>query len=293
MSTLTKVFIVVLSISSIMFTVLAADAAVKTTDWKSTAQKFEEHARVADTNLRNMMAASAAELAAARDTISGHLRTIGGLREEVSSKNAEITALRAEKAQRQADESSATAMNRALLAQLDAASQAREEYKKQRDALERQMIDTERRNIDLSDRVNELTAVVSVLQEEKRQYEQQINILQTQLAGGRGGSVTFEDPAGAALRNVDALSPVAAAPIRGQVVEVSDRLIRMSVGSADGVRAGMTFVVHRGDEYIGDVKVDLVNPNECAGRLIRNDRSRQPARGDGVTDAQSLASARG
>ena len=34
-----------------------------------------------------------------------------------------------------------------------------------------------------------------------------------------------------------------------------------------GVKKGMVFVIHRDDEYIGDLTVSAVDPNESAGRL--------------------------
>ena len=59
LSTLTKVFAVLLVFFSIAFTVMTVSMVAQTTNWKDTAQKYEEHALVADTNLRNLIASSA------------------------------------------------------------------------------------------------------------------------------------------------------------------------------------------------------------------------------------------
>ena len=79
MSTLTKVFIVLLSVFSIAFTTMTVSIVAQWADWKELANDYQQHAVVADTNLRHMIAANAAELAAANDTIRGHLEQIGEL----------------------------------------------------------------------------------------------------------------------------------------------------------------------------------------------------------------------
>ena len=60
MSTLTKVFIVLLVVFSIAFTTMSVSLVAQMTDWRETAEKYEEHARVADANLRHLIAANAA-----------------------------------------------------------------------------------------------------------------------------------------------------------------------------------------------------------------------------------------
>ena len=294
---LSKVFVVLLLFFSIAFTVMTVSALSQVTDWRDTAMKYDQHARVADANLRNLIAASAAELATARDNVNAHRAQIGDLEGQLTKKSGEVSEAKAQLAKLEADASHAEAMNRGLLNQLQSAENARAEYRKQRDELEKRNLDIERRNIDLSDRVNELTAQIAVLLEEKRQYEQQMNILSSEneklsrSARKPALGAAFEAPSGAALAGVEALTPVSAVAVRGQVVEVADNLVTVSVGSADGVKKGMLFVVHRGDEYIGDVQISLVEPNRSAGTLTLRSTV-APAPGDRVQDASSMAAAR-
>lgn len=297
MSTITKVFVVLLVLFSVAFSTMTISVVARTANWKTTAQKYEQHARTADTNLRNLISASAADMATARDNVRLHREQIGGLETKLQSNNTELATSRTELAQLKAEKSSVGAMNRGLLARLNVAENAREEYHKQRNGLEKRSIDLERRNIDLNDRVNELTAQVSVMHEEKRQLEQQVKILQdqntklSQASRSPSGAVTFESASGTAMTGVDALSPVAATPIRGRVIEMDGRLVTISVGGSDGVKEGMIFVIHRDGEYVGDVKIDLVDPNRSAGRIVRS--SIDPGLGDMVIDAMGLASSRG
>ena len=296
MSTLTKVFIVVLVVFSIAFTTMTVSIVAQSTDWRDTALKYNEHARVADTNLRNQIAASTAELTTARDSIKGHLERIGELEGQLKTNGAELAKLRSDIAKAESEKSSSEAMNRGLLAQLQIADAGRAEYRKQRDEIEKRNIELERRNIDLNDRVNEQTARIAVLFEQKRQYEQQINILRTENeklardAGRPAGASALEAPSGTAMSNVTALSPISATPIRGKVLDVSGNIITISVGTADGVKKDMVFVIHRGDQYVGDMKINTVSPNQAAGRIVRSTSA--PAQGDQVTDESAMRASR-
>ncbi|MGB2986551.1 MAG: hypothetical protein WBE26_11790 [Phycisphaerae bacterium] len=297
MSTLTKVFVVVLVVLSIAFTAMTISMVAQTTNWRDTAEKYRQYARVAETNLRHTHAANAASLASALDEARAQQEDISELQAQLQAVRHEADQRRSEAARATSEKSSADAINQGLLAQLQVTETARAEYRKQRDEIESRSIVLERRNIDLDARVNELTARIDVLLEQKRQYEQQINILRAQSArlsqevGKLPTALALEAPEGVAMQDVVALTPVAARAIRGRVFDVSGPLVTITVGSADGVRKDMVFVIHRGGQYVGDVKIDLVDPNQSAGRLVRSTLT--PAPGDEVTDALGLNSSRG
>jgi len=290
LSTLTKVFIVVLVVFSIAFTTMTVSIVAQSSDWRDTAQKYQEHARVADTNLRNQIAASAATEATLRDSIKSHLEKIGEVEGQLKTNGAELAKLRSDLAKSESEKSSSEAMNRGLLAQLQIANAGLGEYRKQRDDIEKRNVELERRNIDLNDRVNEQTARIAVLFEQKRQYEQQLNILKTEneklsrVAGRPAGASVLEAPAGAAMANVTPLNPVSPTPVRGRVLEVSGNLVTISVGSADGVQKDMVFKIQRGDQYVGDLKISVVTPDQAAGRMMRTTLT--PLQGDQVSDAR-------
>ena len=297
MSILTKVFIVLLVIFSVAFTVMTVSIVAQTTDWRDTAQKYEEHARIADTNLRNLIAANAAELASAHDAGRRHLDRIAELETGLQEVRNEAARLQSEVARTESEKSSSEAINRGLLAQLDACTAGRDEYCAQRDKLGKRNVELERRNIDLNDRVNEQTAQIVVMLEQKRQLEQQINILKSeserlaQQAGRLSTGLAFEGAGGAAMPGVTAATPIAPAAIRGQVIEASANLVTISVGAADGVKKDMVFVIHRGDQYVGDLKIHLVDSGQSAGRLVSSVVDPRP--GDLVTDEARLGGSRG
>jgi hypothetical protein len=297
LSTLTKVFIVLLSIFGIAFSMMTISVASQTTNWREVATSNEANARIAETNLRNAVAAGNAALAMAEDKVNEQMKLNGQLQEQLEALRRDVATLKAESAQADAERVNSEAINRGLVSQLQMAQTTGEEFRKQRDELETRSVELERRNMDLSNRVNELTARVAVLVEQGRQSEQQLNILKKEnqalsSAAARGGSGgTMESAAGSALPGVTGESPVARSTIRGKVLEVSGNLVTISVGSADGVEKGMVFVVHRGGTYVGDVKISIVDPNQAVGRLIESAVAPSPE--DEVTDAVSLTAARG
>lgn len=293
MSTLTKVFVFLLAVFSIAFTSMTVSIVAQTTNWKDTAEKYREHARIADTSLRHAHAAYSAQLATARDDGKALSQRIAELEGRLSTGAGELAQVRSQLATLTAEKSGTEAMNRGLVAQLQSAEAARTEYRAQRDGLETRGLDLEQRNIELNTRVNELTAQVDVMLEQRRQYEQQINILRGENEALSMGSASarpaFESPAGVAQPDVVAMSPMPVRTVRGRVLELEGDLVTISVGTADGVRPGMLFVIHRNGMYIGDLKIEMADPNRSAGRIVRS--SEKPKPGDAITDAASMASA--
>jgi hypothetical protein len=289
LSTLTKVFTVLLVLLSIVFAVMTVSVVANTNNWRDTATKYELNARIADTNLRNEIAASAVTEAISRDAVRSHLARIGEMETQMQANNAELAKLRTDVARVDAEKASADAMNRGLLAQLEAARSGESEIRKQLAEIEQRNILLERRNIDLNDRVNEQTAQINVLDEQKRQFEQQLNILRDEAGKlsnqSRRSAAGFstENPAGAAMSKVTALSPASTGAIRGSVVDVQGNLVTISNGSADGVKNDMEFVVSRNDQYVGKLKISRTEPNRAAGRMVQSTTS--PMAGDQVMDA--------
>ena len=296
MSILTKVFIVLLAVLSIAFTTMTVAMVAQTTNWKDTAEKYRQHASVADSSLRHQIAAHSVDLATSRDAVQRHRERTGDLEVQLRESTAGLASIRAELARAESERSSTEAMNRGLLAQIEIARGNESSYRQQREMLDRQNIDLQQRNIDLNGRVNELTSTISVLAEQKRQFEQQINILRSENmrmsrgAGRIGASSRMEAATGVAMRNIEALTPVQGSAIRGKILEVQGNLVTVSVGASAGVTEGMVFVIHRGGEYIGDLKISMVDPDKAAGRLVR---PCSPLLGDKVSDTLAMSGSGG
>lgn len=260
----------------------------QTANWRDNATKYEERARIADTTLRNLIAASAAQETTARDTIQRHADRIGELEKQMQESTAANARLRTELAKLDAEKGSTESMNRALLAQVELSRDAESKLREHVNKIDRENIDFQQRNVDLNGRVNELTQQVSVLTEQRRQYEQQLHLLKQDVERLSGGPVrNMENPTGLAMSNVKAADAPKAGAIRGKILAIDGNLVTISVGAADGVGKDMKFIVHRDGQFVNEVQVSAVEPGQAAGRLIRADGV--PQMGDQVTDAMSLA----
>jgi hypothetical protein len=60
-------------------------------------------------------------------------------------------------------------------------------------------------------------------------------------------------------------------PIRGQVMEVRQQdgqtFVQLNVGEKDNVLPDMKFWVHRGEKFLGTVRITAVNAQSSAGKV--------------------------
>jgi cell shape-determining protein MreC len=119
----------------------------------------------------------------------------------------------------------------------------------------------------------EKNAIIESLEIEKRRLTEEKADVQTRLdrmlqAGGRmaAASEPVTRERGPALAAQPATQPVA---LKGRVVEVDARnsLATLSIGSADGVKEGMNFHVTRGDDFICDIRIIDVDTDKAVGTL--------------------------
>jgi len=275
LSTLTKIFVVLLVVFCIAFTMSAISFVARNNDWRGLAEGYQQEAQIADTHLRSILAESAAQKALDRDAINAHIEAIKDLEVHQQQAARGFAELKAEIAQSRAEVSSLQGTARTLTGELKVGQAGWTEQRKQRALLQERNLELEKRNLDLNERVNEQTAQVMVLQQERRRREQQIQILRnenTKLSqtGRRGPTGEFETFSPAEQEQVTALSEVSGSPIRARITEVSGNLATISVGSSDGVAQDMVFVIYRGLDYIGDLKISKVEPGQAAGRIVRS-----------------------
>lgn len=120
--------------------------------------------------------------------------------------------------------------------------------------------------------LNEKTVQVDALENERRRLLEQKTSLDAQIANlaktaksAAVEPVTLSQPVGvkAALPATDQIS------LKSKIVEIDmkNKLVTLSIGSADGVKSGMRFHVVRGDVFICDVVITNVDVERSAGTL--------------------------
>jgi peptidoglycan hydrolase CwlO-like protein len=135
--------------------------------------------------------------------------------------------------------------------------------------------------------LNEKSVQVDALENERKRLLEEKASLDAQLArlgkSGQAAAATTApvtpEPSGVRM----ALPATNQVSLKGKIVETDMRnnLVTISLGSADGVRSGMRFHVVRGDTFICDIVITNVDVDRSAGtlELVRQ----QPQTGDAVS----------
>ncbi len=291
MSTLTKIFVVLMVIFSIAFTMTTVSFVANTTGWKGLAEDYQQELKVVETHMRSLSAAHAAEKTAWLDSRNSRDARITDLESTQAAQLAEIAELQDTVAGLKAEKGDAEGLARRLSNQLQVAQTGWKEAGDELDEIEKRNMQLERRNLDLNERVNEQTAQIVVLVQKQHLLEQQINILRDESSKvARGGGSRTARPEAISSTSMVGVNPAtktgSVTPIRGRILEVQGSLATISVGSADGVREGMVFVIYRGRDYIADLEVSDVEPGLAAGRIMR--AKTMPRSSDMVMDEPAL-----
>jgi len=274
LSTLHKIFTVLMTVFSIAFSMMFIFFSQQVNDWKDLAENYQQHLKVSETYQRNLIATHAAEMAAVLDAQTALRTQMENVQTELGRANEMNVSNQTKLAQMEAEKAALQSHNSTLAGEVQVAQGGWQSERGQRETLELRNFDIEKRNIDLVGQVNELTAQVLVLSQEKRQFQQENNLLRgenEQLAGTRGVPPTApsETVARGDMGGITAQTAAARDAIRGRIVKVDGKYAMVSVGSADGVKENMVFVIYRGAEFIGEIKISEVEPEMAAGTLVR------------------------
>lgn len=285
MSTMTKVFVVLTSVVAIVLSCFTVAAAAQ---WSNAKEQIESYQQLYQAELvrrMNMEAVMATNLAMKDDALSQQSQLIGRHEQEIARLTEDLGTVKADMASEQNARAEAEAGRKKLEEILSVQTAELTAARKENQELLADKIDLQTRNQRLTSRVLELTSQVTIATEEIRNLqeklyaaEQQTKELRQRLASGVTRPQPSEPPTGAVP-----VSPVAAGPIRGEVVAIDGRYVSLNVGETSGVVPGMRFMVYRGEVYIGDVEVKTVRPKEAGGTLTMVAPGQTVQRGDRVT----------
>jgi len=272
LSTLTKTFVLLVSILSIFLCGVVVIFVVNTNDYRTAYDSQVTAARAAQTQ------AKLAEDALARGLLSHQVltqlqnRTNQELQRQyavllrqvqvesekrATAEGAEVTAINTV-ASLQETITNMYEVQKAIQTALQEAHSQMNDAQVQVVGLTRQLNETRVRELDLE-------SLSRVRLAKNMELEEIISQLWAQVA-----DVKVTDQDWVARDDKVSQSPIQAGgvPIRGTVTEVADDRASISVGTADGVHRNMTFKIYRNENYLGDLLVTYVLPNEAAGTLV-------------------------
>jgi predicted nucleic acid-binding Zn-ribbon protein len=299
-SVLTKVFVVLLTLLSIALSMLVVAAFSQQQNYKASMEDWHRTALDAQAKERTLAANAAIDRQRALEMHQQDLARISELQARLEANGTKLTEAERTVAEsrnqlsvEQGQASAALDHNKLLQATLN----SEKEFSAR---LARRNSELERGNIDLTDRVKELTVNVEMARTQVRALQQQIAAMeQTGAPAVAGLTPGGQVPGGPGIVEAGVPSarepavPAVAAPIRGEVRQIQGNLASISVGSADGVSPGMTFLVYRraarGTKpmYLGTLRITRVEANESAGEIIQAEGDMRV--GDVVRDEASFA----
>lgn len=276
MSPLTKAFVVLVTVLSVLLVALVVPYVAKTEDFSGQIKGLESQLATAQQSART----SQQEVSAMQERLA----------EQSSLQSQQINDLTQERIrlQTERDDAKAQAMQeQRKLAQLDAelsrlsAAAVQDanlltittaDLKETRQSL----VDAQTKLVQLGDRNNELESQRDSLTRQVRRIGEKMVSLEQDNVELRGVLARVPAQYRQQISTGEGAQPAteAATPIAGTITDVQSaagtQLVQVNIGSRDGVETNMKFLVHRDEQYVGTFVVDRVEAAASAGRMILN-----------------------
>ncbi len=275
MSALTKVMVVFVVVLSVLLVALVIPFVANTENYKQDLVTAEKRADVAE----ELAKLQASEVQAAQEKVSilitnleadkqGLRRELSTAQEQLRNERSVLQSQRSEVSKLQADASQDSAALKQMTQILDT---LQSELARRRT----EMLDNQTRSIQLADRNNELESQIETYERQIRRFKEQMTELQEdrialerklqqvpsdilQQIEGESGSTTTDYE----------LTQRVAGSITGIESFGGDTFVMIDVGANDQVTPNVSFLIHRGDDFLGRMVVTTVDANESAGRVM-------------------------
>ncbi len=280
------------SLLSVLLVALIVPFVAKTEDYRVQLQSAED-ARVraeVTTRLRDAELAALGDHESNRNTklngeISSLTAEIARLSEELQTSRAQFASSKAENANNDASLARLSASHRQFSAIVDS---MRAELNQRRG----QALTQQKKSIELADENDRVQAELESLTRQVRQYQEQTVALEDRNAGLEK-MFSRLDPA---IRQQvqgdqggrDSVTPfMPDFQISGAITQVQamddETFLQVNVGANDGIEKNMKFWVHRGDTFVGNMVITVVDADAASGRMILLEENQQVVAGDAVT----------
>lgn len=285
MTTLTKVFIVVLAVFAIVVSMLIIQFTAQNVNYKQLADEWQSRAKQEQTLRETADNQQKIVEAHFNKVIATQAEELAKQRAEVDKVSAELSSLN----NRYLIETQKTASLTAQLDQLNNMVNAADAERKQ---LQSQLETTRKDNSGLRTDNFKLAETNNKLELQRQLYEQEIRLLKEQnfSLGERleamrkrvAGPARGEGAPAVTAARAQPAAEAQASPIIGQITDVNNGLASISVGAAQGVKNGMEFIIYRNGQYLGKLHINKVLPDQAAGEILQSQGNIHP--GDKVTD---------
>jgi hypothetical protein len=275
LSIFTKIFVVLTMVMAVLLLALVVPFVMNTNTYRGDYTRVKNQLQIAEANAARAENDILAARQAAASEAATLNATIARLEGEVQKRDKDIQDAQGQLIALQ----NANADVRAELGRLSAGLQQQtqingmlqEEIKTRRE----NSLKLETRAIELSEQLRDKTTQADTLIREVRLIKEQMADLEAQnreMANQvqSGGAKPGSSPSMATTGGVNAGFNASVA-VRGLVTDVQkigdQTFVAINVGSNDQVCEGMRFMVHKGDQFLGNVVITKVDLNSAAGRV--------------------------
>ena len=289
MSTLTKILIVLLTISSIFLCGIVVTYVANAENYK---QKYNEinnrerATREKERNVTEQLNKTIEQAEQQKKVLSGEIAL---LKQEVDSLKADLA-----EALRQKDDALRRVNNWAAIVMdfsktTDKQRQLLEDTHAELKTMQAELIKEQREHKETTTALVEKMSIVAQLEEKTKRLLEEKTELQNsadQFLQQFGKAVAAPVPVTPVKEKAQVAAVTTDIALKGLVSEVDlkNSLAQISIGSADGVKAGMRFHVVRGDVFICDILIFDVEPEKAVGVLELMEATQlQPRAGDNIS----------
>ncbi len=273
MSVLTKVFVVLVTVLSVMLVALIVPFVANTQDYKKMFSAADDQRAIAE----RAAAIRQDELSASQEKDSEQTASLKRQNENLVSQINLLSQSLADSEAKALNEQGKNAKFEADLSRLTSANQqyaqiaqeVQQELTRRRSdtvAQQTKIIQLGDRNNELESQLDTLTRQVRRVREQTVQLQEQNTVLETKLA-----QLPPEWRAKVLHEEVAPAPFVPESPIKGEVTSVEqlekDTFVQVNVGRNDGVAENMKFLVHRSNQFVATLVITKVDARASAGRL--------------------------
>lgn len=273
MNALTKAFVVVVTILSVVLVALVVPFAARVPDYAQQYQEMKQDrdaqlalAQDAAAKVRSAIAAKGSELESALGTISSLTSELDRANNDNKGLQTQLNQARTTASRSAAGMEIAARDNEVKSQTIGKQSQLIQDQLGQIADLSSQRGDLSQTLVEARSNIRRLSDGFLRIQEQNKSLNQQLLESQASLKAANEQLAVFVDI------DQNPLEPKSPVAIRGSVTRIDQitdgiTFVQLNVGKRDLVEPGMTFTVSRGDEFIAKVKISSVDTAEAVGEL--------------------------
>jgi hypothetical protein len=285
LSSLTKVFIVLSTVFSLVVSVLIVLMVSKQENYKAQLDSY----RTSGVAMQATLNQKTAEAQALSDQVTSmEVKLRDGL--QAFQKNAQDATERYAKSEQ--DRLALQSQLVQIQTQAQSLSQTVDTLQKLLAQKDAQVTDLSPKVAGLTQQYNEVYRANNDLQNQLRQAEMTIRKLQEQIATAdtapKAGAAVSNDTSGQ-VASLSATRQTTSA-INGTVMDIATNagrtLIETGLGTRDGVKVGTRFAIYRNNSYIGDAVVQRVTPDQSVATVVTTKGGQNAQKGDLVQSGE-------